>query len=87
MCDCLKKSEERVKDHLVEQRGLVNVEEFGYDNTALTFGDNDSDIKIYLPFSVSHKPIKKDGSIGNLKTHKVSIFPTFCPFCGVKLVK
>lgn len=91
MCDCLKKSEEKVTEHLTEtlkERGIDIVEidksESGYANKGLSLGKNGG-WKLFLPFELKYTPRKKDGSEGKEKTHKASMYPPFCPFCGNKM--
>jgi len=83
MCTCIRESEKKISDHLIETHKLTDVDEFGYANKAFIF-DSYQSSKIYLPFEVVYTPTKKDGTKGRDKTLKTNIFPTFCPFCGVK---
>lgn len=90
MCDCLEKTEENLIKHLTERLGKdttiqdVNIDESGYVNKGLSLG---AGWKLFLPYAFKYTPTKKDGSAGKEKTFKTSIFPTFCPFCGLRFEK
>lgn len=90
MCDCLKKSEEKLIGHVTENLKKdwtikeINEKESGYTNKGLVFSSGGG-WKLYIPFEVKYTPVKKDGSDGKEKTYKTNVFPNFCPFCGKKM--
>lgn len=87
-CNCLAKSTKTVVDHLknqlqeeCRQTVEVNEKDSGYTNRVLTFT---SGYKLMMPFELKYTPIKANGEKGKEKTKKISVFPTYCPFCGKK---
>lgn len=85
MCDCLKKSENEITDHLIKANDIKYPKESGYVNKVLSFSDINGGWKLALPFELSFNPKKADGTVGKEKKIKTNILPTFCPFCGVKI--
>lgn len=86
MCNCLNKSEQKLAAHLIVDKGLTNVKQSHYANTAFTFDKKvEGGRVLYLPFEIEYVPIKKDGTPGKQKTFKVNVTPSFCPFCGKSL--
>lgn len=80
-------------EHLSEtlaKRGItikeVNTNASGYDNTAYMF-NNGGGTAIYLPFTMEYTIVKKDGTVSGTKKEKVSMYLSFCPFCGKKIRK
>lgn len=90
MCQCLKESENKLFAHLKEQISKdAKVKSFDeseshYLNKGLVF-TGDGGWKLYMEYQIAYIPVKKDGSDGVPKKKTVNIFPTFCPFCGVKM--
>ncbi len=95
MCNCLKETQERfighLKDHSDILEGKVNLQfdevESGYVNQFLSFGDTSGGFKLAFPFHLKYTYEKKDGSRSREQTIKTNVFPTYCPFCGEKMVE
>jgi hypothetical protein len=92
MCNCIEESVKKTTEHLT---GLVNkhrneiyeLESSDYENKAFTFGEK-TDLLIAMPFEFVYVRRKVNGMKENkFTTMKVSILPTYCPFCGIKINK
>ena len=71
-CDCITTISEALRKDLEDDRASLD--------TVLTISSSVMDA--YPALTVTYHPKKKDGSYG--KEKKISIRPTFCPFCGQK---
>lgn len=80
MCNCIRENETKVAEHYTKQLGVPATAEVG--NVALVFGKVTVE-RPFLPYRVkADRPGYKSA-----KGKEVSMFFTFCPFCGVKLEK
>jgi len=85
MCNCIKKTEARLLEHLREKYPdrIINMDhDDGLQNQAFTFGEGSGENKIYIDFFSHYTFKKKDGSQSVSKKDTVRMFFTFCPFCG-----
>lgn len=86
MCDCIKKVEDKMKNHIQE---TANGETYDYKllQTHFPFVKNTIKGRItYTEFQYMLAPIKKDGTTGKHKKQTVNISHSYCPFCGEKHV-
>ncbi len=87
MCNCISDIEVMVLDKMKEDKkafGVVNKASFK--NIGYSFGANGGE-KLYNEVEYEMTNKKKDGSIGATKNYRISIYHTYCPFCGEKLIK
>jgi demethoxyubiquinone hydroxylase (CLK1/Coq7/Cat5 family) len=77
-CNCVRDNESRIADHYSEQLGTTATAEAK--NVALLFGGKAREAA-YLPYAVK---ADKPGFRG-AKGKEISMFFSFCPFCGVSL--
>jgi hypothetical protein len=82
-CNCLETVPKKITDHLSGLNPEWQIKDSGFVNTAYVFTTPTKTV-IGLPFEVEYELQSKKGKTLS-KKHKVSMFPTFCPFCGVKL--
>ena len=86
MCDCIEKIEKQVFDKLKkdkENNGIVNKASFkekGYDLTNGT-------IRLYNEVEYEMTNKKVNGTLGATRNYTVSIYHSFCPFCGKSIEK
>ena len=83
MCNCIKETEKKMIAFLIKEKGLVNIQDCGFENEVLPLDGSQS--KLLQPFVVEHIPLKKDGSLGKEKSFRTSVDMNYCPFCGVKI--
>lgn len=87
MCNCIKETEERYKEHLKNNDPVFeNMENFEVDfiNKAWLF--NGKGTTLALPIEVEWKHTAKSGRVSTKK--KISNFlAEYCPFCGEKQSK
>jgi hypothetical protein len=81
-CDCLKKVSELAVKHITEKSTLKNfkVESSRWEHKSW-YPSN----RIYTRIEFISTFTKKDGSESKPKKDFISIFFTYCPFCGVKI--
>lgn len=86
-CNCIKESTERVLDFVKKEndksdrKGIIG--DGHYNHQGLSLGKNGG-WRTYQEFEYEFTPIKKDGSEGRQITKRISIYHTYCPFCGKK---
>lgn len=89
MCKCLETTENNaiatISTKLQKRFKAIEVDkiESGYTNKVLAFSTGGW--QLMMPFELRYTFEKKDGTRSSGKVEKTSIFPTFCPFCGVKI--
>lgn len=69
-----------------EYKDITMYGDFGFKNIALGLGGG-GELKPYFEFKLGYTFIKTNGQISFPKTETVSIYPTYCPFCGRKYEK
>lgn len=79
-CDCITKSENRLRDKMI----VDNIDKEGFNITSAHYANQSifPDQKIYMPFEMRYTVTKKDGSKSQEKIKKFNIFPSYCPICG-----
>ncbi len=86
MCECRSDIEQRITDRYatrMPESREVDATLMGY---AITFGD-DLRVRAYMPVEIHHTATVKKTGVEKRKIEKVSMFFTYCPFCGEKLAK
>lgn len=89
MCKCLDEVEQKAFDHMKEKTekqftvASVNKEESHFQRKALMMSDNGG-WRLYFEYQFVYTPRLRSGDEGREKKKVVSIYPTFCPFCGKK---
>jgi hypothetical protein len=88
MCDCKQKNKDAATIFLKEKHGekvklgtivsLVNESALKLENKLIAVGFDE--------YEVGGHPVKRDGSLGNLKRYRVPVIHSYCPHCGEKLV-
>ena len=81
-CDCIEKTQKNITEHIGGQNPDWNIIAVGFQHTSLVFTTPAREV-VGLPFDIEYEVQSKKGKTLN-KKHNVHIFPTFCPFCGVK---
>lgn len=87
MCNCIKETEQRYKEHLKKNDPTFkDIEDFevGFVNKAIIFSKGTVDL--VLPLEVSWKHTAKSGRVST-KRKKQSFMMDYCPFCGEKKKK
>lgn len=91
MCNCIKIVSAKLETKLKKQIGPIehnvySFDQIGFNHQSLLFGTGEfTGMAIGLPFSIEFYRKKKDGSRATARTKKeVTIFMTYCPFCGEK---
>lgn len=84
-CDCINTLPNKVAEHL-KAKGAVTgpVKKCAFDNEALLLGDELTQQAIGLPVTVTYVHTSKAGNV-TIKKAKSRVFPTYCPFCGIKV--
>ncbi len=84
MCDCVfKTSEAIIKKKEDDSKGIGIIGEGNFTHMGLSFGKN-SGWRTYQEFEYEFTPIKKNGEHGRQVKKRVSMYHTYCPFCGKK---
>jgi hypothetical protein len=84
MCDCIKNLKTSVIEKLTsDKKGVGIVNSGDLKNYGFSFGKT-SFMQTYNEFQYEMTNKKKDGSLGATKKHTISIYHTYCPFCGEK---
>lgn len=78
-CNCVRDNEARLAEHYSKQLGVQAKAEAK--NVAIVFGSVISE-RAYLPYAIK---ADKPGFKG-AKGKEISMFFSFCPFCGIKVV-
>lgn len=77
-CNCVRDNEARLAEHYGKQLGVPATAKAK--NVAFVFGDEVSE-RAYLPYAIkANKP-----GFSSIKGKEISMFFSFCPFCGVKV--
>lgn len=88
MCNCLEETTEALQKKIVadvESKNKVSewIEKGKYQHKS--FSMNGGNSKIGMPVIAQYRIIKTNGEPArNITTVNVSVYPTYCPFCGVK---
>lgn len=87
MCDCIKRLNGELLIYVEKDKesvGIVNKGQLQHMGLSLT---GKSGWRTYQEFEYEMTNKKKDGSMGATRNYKLSIYHTFCPFCGEKYQK
>lgn len=87
MCDCMKETEQRYKEHLKNNDPLFkDMEDFevGFQNKAYLF--NSGKTELVLPLEIEWKYKAKSGRVST-KRKTQNFIMGYCPFCGEKQSK
>lgn len=83
-CDCKKNLEAKLLERFKEQQSAATNHEATLQGYGLVVDDNKMVSRGYMPVQLSASyPVKKGGS--RVKKSEMSMFFSFCPFCGVKV--
>lgn len=88
-CNCVDNLEQNTLDHLkgqYKERSYEDVSgwsETGLQNVAFGLGEGGCR-KPYFLYKSRYTFTKTNGQTSALKTENVNIYPTYCPFCGLK---
>jgi hypothetical protein len=75
MCDCIEKVKDALNRKMQEERGFTEiVEEVDFVNHSIY-----PTVKPYFPTKGKYRQGKR------VVTFKISVYPTYCPFCGEKI--
>ena len=79
-CNCINEVQEKLTKLMVEQnKGCEIVEEVTFSNTTFVFGKEQT-------MEILGNPVLGKYRInGKVKKWTMSMFPSFCPFCGKRL--
>lgn len=90
MCNCIdetsKKIIEKLKSDNPEKTYNESLNGFmgtGFANQCVSFSENGGN-KLYNEFRIESTFIKTNGDTSKPKKETISIYPSFCCFCGVK---
>lgn len=82
MCDCIKKTEKAILERMKEEnKDKAIITEGTFNHMGLSFTGN-AGWRTYQEFEYDFTPIKKNGEEGRKIKKKVSMYHTYCPFCG-----
>ena len=81
-CDCMKDSENKIKEHLSNRK--TNPEGFEIFESDWEYKSWYPKVRLYANYIVKSTFKKKDGTTSKPKNEHVSIYFTYCPFCGKK---
>lgn len=85
MCDCIDTTEKIVFEKLKkdnEKNGIVNEVAFRQKSFRLSKGGG---IFLYNDIEYEMTNVKKDGSHGATRKYTVSMYHSYCPFCGKEI--
>ncbi len=81
-CKCLASAEKNLLNKLIESHKELLIEDGEFTNRGFKLGGTDDGSGLYHEFKYSYRPLKKDGTYGVERRSTVSIYPTYCGFCG-----
>ena len=87
-CNCLEEVEEEIKKLILkeisDEIGFQKITSSRFKHLPFLILDSKVSQKIAMPFIVEYE--RKAKTSGKVRTYKkeTNIFPSFCPFCGVK---
>lgn len=84
-CNCIEKSEAKILTHLRDKHPDWIIKDAHYKNKALMMDLEPMRNCLYFEFGYEYSFPKVNGSMSKPKNMTVSITPSFCPFCGVKM--
>lgn len=85
MCDCIKQLNEKILEKMQEDNKNNGVIEEGeLQNMGLSFG-KPGGWRTYQPFEYKMTNKKVNGTLGVTRKHTISIYHSYCPFCGEKI--
>lgn len=82
MCKCIPQVEDNITKHIVETK-KETLFSGRLKNVGISFSKN-SHVRTYNEFEYEGQREKKDGTPSKRFTRRVSIYHTYCPFCGEK---
>lgn len=85
MCNCIKDLDEKLLAKMKEEKkanGIVN--EGSLQNMGLSFANPGGGWRTYQVFKYEMTNKKKNGTLGATRNYEISMYHTFCPFCGEK---
>jgi hypothetical protein len=85
MCNCITDIEVKVLDKLKNESG-GDISDLEMKNTGFSFGENPRQ-RTFNDVQYKLTPKKKDGAMGKAVTKSISVYHTYCPFCGSKQIK
>jgi hypothetical protein len=86
MCNCIKEIPVKVLETLQKNKPESQISDVDFANQAFGFLDGGfTSSKVYLPIQYSISFRKKNGEMSKMQRKEVSMFASFCPFCGEKL--
>lgn len=86
MCNCIKDIETKAFEKLKNDKskfGVVNSAEF----ITVGFDLMNGGVRLYNDITYEMTNKKKDGSVGSTRNYSISVYHTYCPFCGEKQIK
>lgn len=89
-CGCIDKVEQNTLNFLKEKHKDRTYEDVsgwgstGLKNVGFSLCENGGRM-VYFEYKSQYTFIKVNGQTSSLKTENISLYPTYCPFCGVKL--
>jgi hypothetical protein len=89
-CNCLSSEgdiAQKILEHLKEQNPDATIENGTFLNTGFSFDPGHEGQFSYSPFEYLLTPVKKDGTQGKPVRKTISMYHTYCPFCGRKYKK
>ena len=82
MCNCIKETAEKIISKMKEDNsGKATIGDGNFTHMGLSFTGN-SGWRTYQEFEYEITPIKKDGSNGRQHKKRISMYHSYCPFCG-----
>lgn len=88
MCDCINETTAALQEKIVadvEKKNKINewLEKGKYQHKSFSMSGGPS--KIGMPVIVQYRIEKVNGEPAkNITTQHITVYPTYCPFCGVK---
>lgn len=81
-CKCTANAEKNLLSKLIESHKELLIEEGEFVNRGFKLDGDDDGSGLYHQYKYSYRPLKKDGTYGVERHSTVSIYPTYCGFCG-----
>lgn len=90
-CNCIDKVENDLSEKLKSKhpdRTYRDLDTWSSDGIANTgYNIEAGTTSVYFPFELRYTVPLKNGEPSAIRKHKVNLFPTFCPFCGINLTE
>jgi hypothetical protein len=86
-CNCLEKTLQKTLELKKEQNPTWEIGEYDWKNKSWNFSNKGNPTNLYNEIKIEYSFPKVNGDMSKPKTETVTIYGSFCTFCGKKFVE